>query len=82
LLEYQNRAKLKENTALSISLRSARSKQEKAAIYSRYLHAKITEKDLQDAEDWDELLRKKKGGEFNEEERRRLIGYVQKYRKE
>jgi len=77
---YQNRAKLRENTALSMSLRSARSNQEKAAVYSRHLHARITEKDLQDAEKWAELLSRKRKGELTEEERRRLIGYAKKYR--
>ena len=47
---YKNRAKLRENSSLSMSLRTARPNQEKAAIYSRHLHTGITKKDLDEVE--------------------------------
>jgi len=79
-MRYQSRTKLRENTALSMSLRSARSNQEKAAIYSRHLHARITEKDLDDAEKLTGLLIMKRRGKLSEKERRILESYTRTFK--
>lgn len=76
---YQNKANLSTNSALGMSFSSSKYNQEKAAIHLKHMHARITEEDLENAEEWAELLSKKKRRELTIEKNNILFCITQKH---